>query len=398
MQRIVLCAVSLLLVAFIAACGGSGSTAAVSTYDHPTKAFTPYSTSMGGAVQGHRLQLVQGEVTTLAGAAGTIGFFNYTGSATAIGTAARFNQPNDITTYDGSTFYVADYGNGAIRKITSSGVVTTMKFKDLDTGLPIGFNRPAGITTDGKYLYVSDSALHVVRVIDLYDNTAITIGSTSGVAGSVDSTVMADVRFNNPKGITTDRVNIFVADCGNQTVRWIKKIGTYNYAVYTLAGSSGAIGSTDGKPDAARFYIPSRITTDGANLYLTDFGNHTIRSIDILSGNVDTLAGTAGALDRETNGSLDGDGKAARFNQPNGITTDGSSLYVTDSYHNTIRVIDLGSPHTVTTLPLQGKSLLHFPLGLTTDGVSLFIADPFILNSNSNEYTYSNSILKVSNP
>ncbi len=399
MQRIVLCAAALFLVTLIAACGGSGSsTAALTKYDRPAK-YVSYSSTklhpMGGAMQGVPLNLQQGVVSTPAGTAGTIGFVNYTGTASS--SVARFNQPNDITTYDGSTYYVADYGNSAIRQITSAGVVTTMKFTDAATLLPVTFSRPTAITTDGTNLYVADSGLNVVRVIDLLDNSVITIGSATDPAGSVDSAVKADVRFNQPTGITTDGVNIYVADYGNRTVRWIKDTGAGDYAVYTMAGAPGVIGTTANtptRPEDARFSLPSRITTDGKFLYLTDIGNRTICKIDIITGYVTTIAGASGALGLD-NGTLDGFGTAARFNQPNGITSDGSSLYVTDSYHNSVRVIDdLGGLYLVSTLSLPAGSL-HFPLGITTNGVSLFIADPFTLKLDV--YTYSNSIIKISN-
>jgi len=50
---------------------------------------------------------------------------------------------------------------------------------------------------------------------------------------------------------------------------------------------------------------------------------------------VTTLAGTAG-----TSGTTDGTGTAALFNSPAGITSDGTSLYVTDNVNHTIRKID----------------------------------------------------------
>ena len=52
------------------------------------------------------------------------------------------------------------------------------------------------------------------------------------------------------------------------------------------------------------------------------------------TGAVTTLAGTAGTI-----GSSDGTGGAASFNFPVGITTDGTNLYVADTYNDTIRKI-----------------------------------------------------------
>jgi hypothetical protein len=61
-----------------------------------------------------------GVVTTLAGLAGSFG------SADGAGTAARFNGPAGVAVDSAGNVYVADSGNGTIRKVTPTGVVTTL--------------------------------------------------------------------------------------------------------------------------------------------------------------------------------------------------------------------------------------------------------------------------------
>ena len=128
-----------------------------------------------------------------------------------------------------------------------------------------------------------------------------------------------------------------MSDYGNHTIR---KIVISSRAVVTLAGSAGTAGSADDTKDSARFNLPAHITTDGSNLYVADFRNRTIRKIVIATGTVTTLAGSAGIP-----GTTDGAGADARFYQPNGITTDGVNLYVTDSsvYANNIRKVVISS-------------------------------------------------------
>jgi len=339
---------------------------------------------MGGAEQGGAIAAkfsnYSYSVSTLSGTAGTAGFSNY---STINGPPATFNHPAGITT-DGLNYYVADYGNNAIRQITPAGTVTTLQCTDADTGGTVSFYLPSSITTDGANLYVVNSGYNTISFIDITTKKVTTIGSTTGLSGSVDSTVKTDVRFSQPTGITTDGINVYVTDSGNQTVR---RINIATKAVSTLAGSSGAIGSADGVQGDARFNLPGRITTDGINLYLTDVYNRTVRKIELSTGTVTTLAGRPGPQ-----GTTDGIGSDARFNQPNGITTDGTFLYVTDSYENTIRKIDLLT-NAVTTIPIP-NSTLHTPIGITTDGISLLVVDTLILNKDRT-YTYSNSILKI---
>lgn len=384
-----------LLVSFLTACGSGSTPAAIAIYDLPTT-FNTYSTSthrvVGGAVQGTPLTLGS-TVSTFTGTPGSAtGFSNY---STVNGPPAAFNHPTDITT-DGKDFYVSDYGNNAIRKITASGVVTTLQCTT-DGTTASAFYRPTGITTDGTTLYVVDTGTNTIRFINIATRIVTIIGSTDSKAGSVDSIVPADVRFNQPTGITTDGENLYVADSGNQTIR---RINIKTMAVSTLAGTSGSTGSADGIQGAARFFSPSRITTDGVSLYVTDFFNYTIRKIDIGSGRVTTLAGVAGqpGSDKSVTDSTDGTGSTARFRQPNGITTDGTYLYVTDSYLNCIRKVDNVSGNTTTVIPVD---TLHTPLGMTTDGVSLYVADTYTdivadpKDLSNQIYTYSNSIMKV---
>ena len=81
----------------------------------------------------------------------------------------------------------------------------------------------------------------------------------------------------------------------------IRKVVISNGGVTTLAGSAGNFGSTDGTGTSAKFNRGRTLTTDGTNLYVSDYYNHTIRKIVISTGVVTTLAGTAGS-----SGSTDG--------------------------------------------------------------------------------------------
>lgn len=314
-------------------------------------------------------------VSTLAGAGGA-------GSADGVGTAASFWNPVGITT-DGTNLYVTDSQNNTIRTVNiATGAVTTLAGSGaLNPGWLNGYGTaaqfmwPAGITTVGGNLYVADTWSNAIRKIVI--NTALVstfAGSTAAASGSIDSTYNL-ARFNRPEGITNDGTNLYVTDTLNHTIR---QIVIATGVVTTMAGTVGVLGSADGTGTAAKFYYPSGLATAGGNLYVADSYNNTIRKIVISTGVVTTLAGSGVA------GSADGTGTAATFNQPRGLTTDGINLYVSDFNSNKIRkiVISTGVVTTMAGSGAQGSNngggpaaSFFGPDGITTDGVNFYVAD-----------------------
>lgn len=276
------------------------------------------------------LNLSTGAISILAGR------FNVTGSTNGTGGAARFNDLRGITS-DGTNLYVCEVGNDCIRKIVkSTGVVTTFAGtagatgSTDDIGTAARFLNPVGITNDGTNLYVCDFGNHTVRKIVISSAVVTTLAGTAGATGTTNATGSA-ARFNNPSGICYTGGNLYVTDYTNETIR---AIVASSGAVTTLAGSAGVTGANDATGTSATFSSASDVCTDGTNLYLAEYGNDIVRKIVIATGVVTTLAGTAGST-----GSTDAVGTAARFLNPRGITFDGTNLYVSEFGNDTIRKI-----------------------------------------------------------
>ena len=287
------------------------------------------SNTMSGTI--NKIVIATGVATNLAGNAGV------SGSADGTGLEAQFCGPQAITT-DGTNLYVSDTGNNTIRKIViATGVVTTLAGTAGSTGTSDGdgpaaqFNTPTGITTDGTNLYIADTHNSIIRKVVIATGAVTTLAGTVGATGS-DNGIGPAAQFNYPYGITTDGTSLYVADTNNFTIR---KIVIATAEVTTLAGTAGSAGASDGDGPAAMFFNPSGITTDGINLYISDSGNCTIRKVVIATGTVTTLAGSTGLT-----GSANGTGPVARFNSPYGITTNGTSLFVSDTLDNSIRKIN----------------------------------------------------------
>ncbi|MDC7123931.1 MAG: hypothetical protein PQJ46_00090 [Spirochaetales bacterium] len=309
--------------------GSADGTGTAATFKHPCGVASDgtnlYVVDSGNNMI-RKIVISSGVVTTLAGST-TSGYVDGTG------TDARFNGSDGITT-DGANLYVTDYNNNMIRKIViSTGEVTTLagstEAGSADgTGTDARFDLPSGITTDGTNLYVADYSNNMIRkiVISTGEVTTLAGATTSGATNGVGTAA----RFKGPSGITTDRTNLYVADYSNNMIR---KIVISTGEVTTLAGATD-FGSSNGVGTAARFNNPTGVLTDGANLYVAE-SNHMIRKIVISSGVVTTLAGST------SSGYVDGTGTDARFNRPYRITTDGTNLFLSEySSNHMIRKID----------------------------------------------------------
>lgn len=258
-------------------------------------------------------------------------------------------------------------------KSSSSSTANTSTAND-GIGAAARFNKPAFIVREGGYLYVTEQESCTVRKITIATGAVTTLAGIAGACGSADG-VGAAARFAALAGITSDGTNLYVVDSANHTVR---KIVIATGAVTTIAGAAGKAGSDDGVGAAASFFFPVGIAYDGSDLYVTS--NGTVRKIVIATGSVTTFVG-----DKTMSGSNDGVGAGARFFVGGGITTDGTNLYVTDSFGNTVRKVVIATK-TVTTLagtaPWSGSmdgtgaaATFNNPTDITSDGVNLYVSD-----------------------
>jgi DNA-binding beta-propeller fold protein YncE len=291
-------------------------------------------------------------LSTPGGQAGSSGLVN-----NATGTQARFNLPKGLAS-DGTTIYIADSTNNAIRKqVIATGEVTT---------LATGFNAPAGVAVDGSgNVYVADSSNHVIRKVTSGGVVSLLAGSsgTSGISSAISVTT-ANARFSSPQGVAVNSAGtyVYVADTLNNVVRRIDVGG-------------------DAVTEIATGFRPWGLALNAAGtmLYVTDYIGHTIRSINLSSGNaLTTVAGTLNTPGRTDSPAL--------FQFPQAITVDSAGdLYVADTLNNSIRKI---SGSTVTTIAgstdgiagsadaVGTSARFSGPAGIVATAVnSLFIAD-----------------------
>ena len=270
-------------------------------------------------------------VTTLAGLPGIPGITN--GPA---GTSLLFD-PRGLIVDGAGNVLVADYGNSIIRKITPTGVVSTYAGRTDGGGSTDGpadqarFSEPMGLALDSSgNLFVADSRNSTVRKITP-TGVVSTLAGSAGVTGTADGLGNA-ARFNWPQSLVTDGAgNVYVADSYNGSIRKITPSGV----VTTFAGKTGEWGYLDGPAADARFGVPNALAIDKAgNIYVMDYWHASLRKITP-DGTVSTMTGS-----EWLSNPLDGAPDLVGFNHPVGLSVDADgNLYVADRDNNAIRKV-----------------------------------------------------------
>ena len=244
--------------------------------------------------------------------------------------------------------------------------------------LPLAF--PGKIIADAvsDRLFIADSNHNRIVVTKLDGTLVQTIGT--GERGAADGS-FERATFYRPQGLAKDGDIVYVADTENHLIR---SINLKTQTVETIAGT-GKQSLEYFKQGPARSIAlssPWDLQLVGQTLYIAMAGPHQIWKLDLDKGEVSTFAGSG----REAR--LDGSLLQAGFAQPSGITTDGKMLYVADSEANIIRAIDIAGGEVKT---LVGGDLFEFgdvdasgdevrlqhPLGLISVGDKLLIADTY---------------------
>ncbi len=238
------------------------------------------------------------------------------GSVDGVGAAASFNDVSGLTHDAAGNVFVADSGNGTIRRIAPDGTVTTIA--GLANGIPDNvdgtgsaarFHFPTGLAIgpDGD-LYVADTQNHRIRRVTPAGVVTTYAGSSSGYKDAA-SALAAQFQFPSALAVAANG-DIFVADRSNNRIRRILRSGDSAGAVQTLAGN-GLIdpSSPDGVGTGAAIDEPGGLALRGNVLTVRDSAG-LLRQVDTATAVVTTLTGSHAA-----SGFADGPPSAARLNK-----------------------------------------------------------------------------------
>ena len=287
----------------------------------------------------HRIRKVStsGIITTIGGT-GVAGYSGDGGQATL----AKLYRPTDIAIDAAGNLYISDELNLVIRKISTAGIISTYA----GTGVS-GYAGDGGQATAAQLTRTNTVSIdHLGNIyIGLYQSNVIRKVSTSGIittiAGNGASGYSGDggqataATLNQPCKAVVDNVgNIYISDEFNLVIR---KITASTGIITTIAGNGSAgYGGDGGAATAASINYCEYIQLDAAdNLYIADKTNNRIRKVNT-TGIISTIVGT-GAQGYSGDG---GPALSATLHGPEGITFDANgNMYFTDWYNNAIRKV-----------------------------------------------------------
>jgi sugar lactone lactonase YvrE len=272
-------------------------------------------------------------------------------------TLAQLKYPRGIALDSAGNLYISDSGNNRVRKVTRSGVITTVVgdgqggFSKANGGQATSarMHYPESVAIDSTgNLYITDSQnLRICKV-----NTAGMITTVADIGPDElrggASNVNIDLLPFNYYGIAIDSAgNVLFSDTFNNCIRKVTPAG----AITIIAGNGDYdFGGDGGQATAAQLSNPSGIAMDPAgNLYIADTYNNRIRKVTSL-GVITTIAGNG-------NGGFSGDGgqaTAAQLREPRGVAVDSAgNLYIADFLNNRVRKVTPAG--VITTLDGNGE-------------------------------------------
>jgi len=327
----------------ISTIGGNGSAGYVDGAADGSQFSTPVATAVDskGNVYvadsvNHRVRMISnGTISTVAGT-GTAGYSGDSGPATS----AELNFPSGVVVDKAGNLYISDTKNQVIRKVSSTGTITTFAGNQ---GLGLGYGQdnvpatssqlynPIGLAVDSAgNLYIADS--NAGANASTTQGLIREVNASSGIITTVVGLGTTAGQLITPEGVAFDASGaLYITDVALHTVsKFANGVLTLNFA------GNGAIGfAGDGGPAAsAELTDPVGVATDAAgNVYIADTANMRIRRVTP-DGIISTVAGV-------TRFGYSGDGGPALKAQmwsPRGVAVDSSgNIYIADTQNDVIR-------------------------------------------------------------
>jgi sugar lactone lactonase YvrE len=284
-------------------------------------------------------------ISTVAGS----GAFGSTGSG-SVATSQQFEYPQGVATDSSGNFYIADFYNQVVWKVSSSGSISVAagilgEGGILQNGIlatSAALSGPSHVAVDSAgNLYISDTYHNEIRVVSATTGiiSAFAGGGTTYNAPYGDGGPATSAYLSSPQGITFDNAgNLYIADAGHNTIRMV---ATRTGVISTVAGTTGTSnnGLGDGGPaTSALLANPFGVAFDSQNnMYIADTSDGRVREVAAGTGVITTIAGNG-----HRGSSGDGGSAIAAEVYPTSVKVDSSGNVYIANWPNEIRVVPAG--------------------------------------------------------
>lgn len=274
-------------------------------------------------------------ITTVAGN----GTANWSGDG-GVATAASLNGPTGIAFDKAGNLYIAERNNHDVRKVTPSGIITTVVGNgnavyggDGGAAIYASINGPTGLAFDKDgNLYIADKGNSRVRKIDANGIITTVAGNGNGDSSlSGDGGLATASRIGYPESIAIDEVgNLFIANYGsdyynNNANPSIRKVDI-NGKISTILNNGSSNGSNN----------PITIDTAGNLYYVYSTSIYKRKT----NGETIILAGSSSQYYSNTNDGISSLSMNLYYSFIRGLSIDKlGNIYFTENNYQTIRKV-----------------------------------------------------------
>lgn len=352
----------------------------------------------------HRVRKVAagtGIITTVAGN-GTKDFYRWGYGDGGPATSAMLNEPSGLSVDSAGNLYIADAGNGRIRKVAAdTGIITTVagmvapyytNYGDGGPATSATLAYPISVAVDSAgNIYLADAMYNAVRKVAARTGIITTVAGFKGGDYSGDGGPASAAALNSPTGVSVDAAgNLYIVDNGNHRIRKVEA-GTLIIRTVVGNGKQGVMGAGDGGTAlAASLNYPHSVATDSfGNIYFSDYGGELIRKVAVGTNIVSSISLGGYGVATDLGGNLyypgengrvrkvaaftaeasivagsglstfTGDGgaaSAAKLTVPTTVALDGEgNLYIADQGSGRVRKVTAGTG-TITTVAGKGAA------------------------------------------
>ena len=238
-----------------------------------------------------------GVISTFAGT----GLAGFTGDG-GLATSARISSPVGVTVDAAGNIIFADAGNNRVRKINTAGIISTIAGNgtqgysgDHGPAIDASMNVPWGVVYDtAGNLYISDRGNNVIRKVDTSGIITTFAGNgTAGFCGDGGQATQACLNF--PRGLAFDaRSTLYIADGMNHRVRAVTSAGI----ISTVAGDGDpGLSGDGGSATLAAIGSPRNVAIKGSILYISNAGQSRIRQVNLTNGMINPYIGSTFGYD-----------------------------------------------------------------------------------------------------